>query len=178
MTGCLQTHGMTILQHGESVAEYYKDLTGPRLKEWRLPEWFISHREMLLDLCPDPDLMEMYHIYHDCGKPYCLKIDEEGRRHFPNHAAVSASIWRVHGGDERVAQLIQHDMDMHLLKPAEVDSYSNMHLAAPLLLTALAELHSNAVMFGGLESTSFKIKFKNLNRLGKAFIARIIKEQS
>jgi hypothetical protein len=26
---------------------------------------------------------------HDCGKPYCITIDEDGRRHFPDHANVS-----------------------------------------------------------------------------------------
>ena len=34
------------------------------------------------------------------------------------------------------------------------------------MITALAELHSNAAMFGGIESTSFKIKFKKLEKLG------------
>lgn len=35
-----------------------------------------------------------------------------------------------------------------------------------LMLTALAELHSNANMFGGIESTSFIIKWKKLQKLG------------
>lgn len=96
-------------------------------------------------------------------------VDEEGRQHFPDHARISASIWRVHGGDEQIAEFIARDMDMHLLKPSEAATYDRVDLVPALLLTALAELHANAEMFGGIESTSFKIKFKALNKLGKAF---------
>ena len=170
MAACNQTQGQTILQHGESVAEWYKDLIGARTREWRLPDWFDP---ALFELCPDVETMERYHIYHDCGKPYCRTVDEEGRQHFPDHARISASIWRVNGGPEAVARLIAHDMDMHTLKPADADTYPHLDIAPALLLTALAELHSNADMFGGIESTSFKIKFKNLNKLGNRIINRI-----
>lgn len=40
--------------------------------------------------------------------------------------------------------------------------------AVALLLTGLAEVHANASMFGGIESTSFKIKWKNLDKRGRA----------
>lgn len=139
--------------------------------EWKLPDWF--DLSFLLPLCPNVELMETYHVYHDCGKPYCLTIDDEGKQHFPDHARVSASIWRVNGGDEGVARLIQHDMDMHILKPSDAGDYKHLDLAPALLLTALSELHANAAMFGGLESTSFKIKFKSLNKVGRNLISRI-----
>lgn len=171
MSSCSQTKGQTILQHGEAVAAQYKDLIGERKLEWRLPDWL--DLDFLLPLCPPAEIMEQYHIYHDCGKPYCLTIDEEGRQHFPDHARISASIWRVNGGDERIAELIQRDMDMHLLKPAQAAEYDRMDLAPALLLTALSELHANASMFGGIESTSFKIKFKALNKVGRNIINKL-----
>jgi hypothetical protein len=42
--------------------------------------------------------------------------------------------------------------------------------AASLYLTAVAEVHANAPMFGGFESTSFKSKMKHLDRRGKALL--------
>jgi hypothetical protein len=119
--------------------------------------------------------MEQYHVYHDLGKPYCRTVDEDGRQHFPDHARISASIWRASGGDPLIGDLIERDMDMHTLKPAQAAEYSRMDLVPALLLTALAELHANAEMFGGIESTSFKIKWKALNKLGRTF-TNILKE--
>lgn len=171
MSECSQSKGQTILQHGEAVATRYKDLIGEQKMEWRLPDWF--DLEYLLPLCLPAEVMEQYHIYHDCGKPYCRTVDEEGRQHFPDHARISASIWRVHGGSEHIAELIARDMDMHLLKPAQAVEYDRYDLAPALLLTALSELHANAEMFGGIESTSFKIKFKALNKLGRNIINHI-----
>ena len=174
MSACCQTPGQTILQHGEAVSARFKDLIGERRLEWRLPDWF--DLDLLLPLCPSAEIMEQYHVYHDCGKPFCRTVDEEGRQHFPDHARISASIWRVHGGDPFIATLIEHDMDMHTLKPSEADAYPHLHLAPALLLTALAELHANASMFGGIESTSFKIKFKALNKVGNRLTNRIKEE--
>lgn len=167
--------GQTILQHGEAVAARFKDLIGERRLEWKLPDWF--DLELLLPLCPDSNRMEFYHVFHDVGKPYCRTVDEEGRQHFPDHARISASIWRVNGGDPLIARLIEHDMDMHLLKPSEAAEYKHLDLAPALLLTALAEIHANAEMFGGMESTSFKIKWKSLNKVGKQ-LCNSLKEKS
>lgn len=171
MSACSQSKGQTILEHGEAVAARYKDLIGEQKLEWRLPDWFDLN--YLLPLCPSAEIMEQYHIYHDCGKPFCLTIDDEGRQHFPDHARVSAAIWRAYGGSEQIAELIARDMDMHILKPAQAAEYGRLDLAPALLLTALSELHANAEMFGGIESTSFKIKFKALNKLGRNIITQL-----
>lgn len=171
MSTCSQSKGQTILQHGEAVAARYKDLIGEQKMEWRLPDWF--DLDYLLPLCPSADIMEQYHIFHDCGKPYCVTVDEEGRQHFPDHARISEAVWRVHGGSEQIAEFIARDMDMHTIKPAVAAEYDRMDLAPALLLTALSELHANAEMFGGIESTSFKIKFKALNKVGKNIINKL-----
>jgi len=65
---------------------------------------------------------------------------------------------------------------MHTLKPSETDEYKHLDLVPALLLTALSELHANASMFGGLESTSFKIKWKALNKVGRNLIQRLKEE--
>jgi hypothetical protein len=46
-----------------------------------------------------------------------------------------------------------------------------------LLVAALAEIHSNAQLFGGIESVSFKSKWKNWDRRGKQ-IMKIFGEKS
>jgi len=65
------------------------------------------------------------------------------------------------------------DMNIHSLKDVGVNDFAQKEGAATLLLTGLAEIHSNAEMFGGIESTSFKIKWKQINKRGKK-ISRII----
>lgn len=42
-----------------------------------------------------------------------------------------------------------------------------------LLLTALAEIHANAEMFGGIESQSFKSKYKQLDRRGNKLCKKL-----
>lgn len=170
---CEQTAGMSVWEHGESVARYYADLhahvtTGRPLQyEWRLPSW-LEESPDLLDLLLPFDTAQAYQIFHDCGKPYCLTIDEEGKRHFPNHAAMSERIWRSVSMDEQIARLIGMDMDIHLLKADGILEFANRPEAATLLLTGLAEIHANASMFGGIDSPSFKIKFKQIERRGRA----------
>ena len=177
MMSCQQSQHQTILQHGFAVATKFKELITGQTEGWQLPPWFADNRDFLLSRLPNLELLETYHIYHDCGKPYCRRVDEDGKQHFPNHAQVSAGIWRTLGGDEQIARLIQHDMDMHLLRPETARTYEHLDLAPALLLTALSELHANAAMFGGIDSTSFKIKSKCLTKCGAILLSRL-KEQS
>jgi hypothetical protein len=62
------------------------------------------------------------------------------------------------------------DMDIHLLKDVDVLEFSKRPEAMTLLLTGLSEIHSNCAMFGGIESTSFKIKWKHINKRGNAIL--------
>lgn len=177
MRECNQTAGMTVLEHGEMVADYYRDLIShirdgrPLQHEWRLPGWIYD--PVLLEGLPTDEMMAEYHVFHDCGKPLCRVVDEEGRQHFPDHAAVSVAAWLAIGGDPEIGTLIGMDMDVHLLKGDGVQTFARRPQARALLLTALSEVHANASMFGGIESVSFKIKLKNLDKRGKG-ILRII----
>lgn len=173
MKNCEQTKGMSVLQHGESVKDYLFDLinhlrSGTPLKyDWRLPNWIFENKDLILSSLPDDETSELYTVYHDCGKPFCLTIDDEGRRHFPNHAQVSYDIFKQVFDNPVAAELILHDMDIHTLKADDVKEFVQNPHAITLLLTGLAEIHSNCQMFGGFSSTSFKIKFKCLNQRGK-----------
>jgi len=67
-------------------------------------------------------------------------------------------------------------MDIHTLKSEGVDEFCKNPYALTLLLTGLAEIHSNAAMFGGMDSTSFKIKWKCLNQRSKQIINNLNKK--
>lgn len=173
-----QAPGLSIWRHGEMVAGRYAELlahlrrlesdSGAQLQGWRLPGWVTEHAEMLLRLQVDFDTAQRYQLFHDAGKPYCLELDGAGRRHFPGHAALTGRLWRQVGGWELEAQLMEQDMDAHMLKAEQLDEFAGRETAPTLLLTALAEIHANAEMFGGQESVSFKAKWKHLDRRGRA----------
>lgn len=176
MNNCYQTKSQTIFQHGESVHSYYVDLLNilkntSTKYEWRKPLWFETHSDILLKSQLPIDIVKKYHIYHDCGKPYCIMIDEVGRQHFPDHANISSNVYKNIFGDDMISTLIKHDMDIHILK-SENDfiEFNNNEHKYTLLLTGLAEVHSNANMFGGISSDSFKIKFKKIDKIGKRLL--------
>jgi hypothetical protein len=170
MQACEQTPGMSVLAHGQAVHDYFLDLQayvqgGSRLRhEWRLPDW-ITTPGLWSRLAP-AKILEEYQVFHDNGKPFCRTTDTEGRVHFPDHAAWSEAIWRQ-VGTEQAARLMGMDMDVHLLKGEGVVDFAAKPEAASLLITGFCEVHANAAMFGGIESTSFKMKWKHLDRRGK-----------
>lgn len=181
MRGCHQAPNLTILEHGRQVRDYYRDLirhlkTGapdarvPRY-QWRLPAWISDPR--ILDRLPDDRVMARYHLFHDCGKPFVRQVDEQGRQHFPDHAAASARLWAAAGGNHQIGRLIAMDMDIHLLKDAGVPEFAQRPEAIGLLLTGLAEIHANAAMFGGQDSISFKSKWKQIDRRGRAILKQL-----
>jgi hypothetical protein len=173
MSQCEQTTGLSVLEHGQSVQKYLFDLinhlrSGTDLKHsWRLPEWVAENKDLILKSLPDDETLCLYTVYHDCGKSYCLEIDENGRRHFKNHAEESYNVFIKHFDNSLAAELIRRDMDIHTLKSEGVEEFARSENSITLLLTGLAEIHSNCSMFGGLESTSFKIKWKSISQRGK-----------
>lgn len=176
MESCEQTKSVSVLAHGHSVNSYFWDLIdhlylGKELKyEWRLPEWTTNKDLLFRVLDVDSDIIENYLVYHDCGKPYCVTTDDEGKRHFPNHAKMSAETWRTVSDNALEADLMMHDMDIHLLKAAGIPEFMKFEHWPVLLLAGLSEVHSNAAMFGGIGSTSFKMKWKQLNKRGNAIL--------
>jgi hypothetical protein len=119
--------------------------------------------------------MKHYQTYHDCGKPYCRTTEEttdsEGniviKQHFPDHAKVSSETYSKYFDSPLITQLILDDMNYHTLKAEALDTWFKSHENNPkylcsLYLTAWSEIISNSKMFGGMNSTSYKIKRKAL----------------
>jgi hypothetical protein len=183
MLECHQTAGQNMLQHGESVRDRLFDLLevtkGHQTKfEWILPEWWLAEAPKLLPLLPDVYTLEQYTTWHDCGKPRCRTVDEEGKVRYPGHAEASSELFReLYPGRECVARLIESDMDFHLLKFDGVKAFSSKPEAATLLFSALAEIHSNMEMFGGSESISFKIKWKAFRRLAQYVVKALTSQK-
>lgn len=185
MESCPQTEGQNVLQHGRSVREHYfalEDHINGKISlnecsNWRIPEWVDNNLSIIREHLLPRYAMDRYLTLHDCGKPAVREVDEvTGKQHFPNHAESSERVYRATFGsdaDETVAYLIRHDMDAHLLKNDGVAEFSTQPTAIAQLLAALAEVTSNAAMFGGIDSTSFKIKFKQINQRGKAVLNQI-----
>jgi HD superfamily phosphodiesterase len=166
-----QTKGQSVLDHGLSVWKYTQNILNKNLENYRVPLWLIKYYDDILANVYDHEIIKLYNIFHDCGKPYCLRVDEDGSRHFPDHANVSKQTWLKYNDNSTIANLIGLDM---LLHSATAEEINQTHLTRKdkftLLITALAELHSNANMFGGLDSVSFKSKWKKLDRRGNMFI--------
>jgi hypothetical protein len=177
MRDCKQSANQSVLQHGYSVWKHFQKIvahieTGEEIPDnWRIPPW--AYTPGLIDKLANKNVIREYLIMHDCSKPFVLEIDEDGRRHFPNHARESEKLWLAIGGSSSSARLMGMDMDAHLLKNENVEEFSQREEAVTLLFSALAEVHSNAAMFGGFDSDSFKIKAKHLLKKGKAVIERI-----
>ncbi len=176
MKSCEQTKGMSVYEHGTSVKNYLFDLINhlrnktPLKYEWKLPEWVYENSGFILSKLPDDKTLELYTQYHDIGKPFCLEVDDAGKRHFPNHAEVSYQVFSKLFKNKIAADLVRHDMDIHLLKADGVEKFCENPLAVALLLTGFSEIHSNATMFGGLDSISFKIKMKSITQRGKQIL--------
>lgn len=176
---CKQTETQNVLEHGISVKNYLFDLIshlefGSPLKyEWKLPDWILDNKDLIINSLPSKKTLKLYTILHDIGKPFCLTIDVEGKRHFPDHAEASYNTFINHFEDNAAADLIRRDMDIHLLKSEGVEDFCKNPNAIASLITGLAEIHSNAKMFGGIESTSFKIKWKCISKRGKQIIQTI-----
>ncbi len=199
MKNCEQTSGQNMLQHGASVWDWYDTIgeilsigsevekNKPLLDKLKLPDWFFEFEEQLAWNRLSSSHIYNYTMYHDCGKPYCRTVDEEGRVHYPNHAEVSYNVWnhvnkidplyrdlREQNFYDKVGELIRRDMEIHTLKAADIDEFCrDTYEAVTLLLVGLAEVHSNAEMFGGFDSTSFKIKWKQIDRRGRAICKRL-----
>jgi hypothetical protein len=71
-----QTDTQNVLEHGISVNKYFNDLTNDM--KW-IGNYLVSNKQRIyIKNLHSKDIKE-YQIMHDCGKPYCITIDEDGR---------------------------------------------------------------------------------------------------
>lgn len=142
----------------------------------KIPDWFVNHKDFILSNILEESIISRYTLFHDIGKPLCLEIDQEGRRHFPNHEIVSYNLYReLFPLDCVVSDLIKRDMDLHRIKMDQVESYASNYRDTVItqLIVSLAELNANAVVFGGTNTDSFKIKYKKINKLGSRLVSSL-----
>jgi hypothetical protein len=142
-------------RHGREVHDWYKKLCAdPTLTgDAKIIAWFEEYV---------PADLKQYHFFHDCGKPFCQTIDENGKEHYPNHSEMSAKKYIEMFGSGPVADMILHDMDFHTKRGDDLVNTWRLSFADHLYATAWAEIFANAELFGGRESDSFKIKRKRL----------------
>lgn len=184
MQSCEQTSGINMIEHGRMVKSSYAillDAISGRCEAplgWRIPEW-ARNPNVLRGQFPR-DIVDMYLLYHDCGKPLSRTVDEHGKVHYPEHAHKSQQLWTQlssHLSPEQrdknsiIARLMGMDMDIHTLKSDGVQEFAKRPEAMTLLLAGLAEVHANAGMFGGFDSVSFKIKVKHMEKRGRQVIS-------
>lgn len=171
MKNCFQFENVDMYEHGIMVNREYTNILY-MLQLGLLDETFPPE---LLDIYkthqPLPlGLITKYQILHDCGKPLCLKVDEEGRRQYPNHAFISyQQVLKLYPYEPDLHFLVLHDMDFHTLKNEQLEHIASSKYGFSLYLTAWAELIANSKMFGGYDSVSFKIKRKKLIKSLKLF---------
>ena len=178
MQACAQTEGQSVYAHGLSVWNHTFQLidflrTGQISGQWVLPSWTYQYSQELLGALVPQDIIEEYTIFHDCGKPYC---QSDGKHRFPNHAEASYHKWLDLGGRLPAARLMRFDMMIHTMKASDLETFISLPEAPTLLIAGLAEIHANANMFGGLDSTSFKIKWKQIDRRGKAICQKLFQK--
>lgn len=165
-----QMQGLTVYEHGIAVHhQYIKLLEG--LQNGTCNDPVLKDVYEVLQYCLlDMKTMQRYQVYHDCGKPYCREV-QDGKVHFPDHANVSADLWKTLFPKEvLISDLMRLDMMWHTISLSDADEFWEHPLAAALYFTAYAEILANCQMFGGEESTSFKIKRKKLQRCGKKLL--------
>lgn len=167
-----QTKDQSILQHGLSVWKYTKKILISDFEGMVLPKWFIENSHWFINQIDDWDDIQAYTIWHDIGKCFCLE-EKDGKRHFPNHAEISEKKFKEFFPDnDYIAELIGLDMIMHTEKFEQIiERNLPIKTLCALYIAALAEINSNAELFGGFTSESFKIKLKRLDRTGKKILS-------
>jgi hypothetical protein len=174
---CEQTSGQNMVEHGLSVRETYERLlSGMRtgdLSGFRLPVWWAVDFPLFAPILErHAYVISRYQVMHDCGKHLVRAVSESGRVSYPDHAAASANEFERLYADSampaatftQIRELIANDMAFHTGDLDAIASLSSDNLVI-LAVTALCELHSNALMFGGIESDSFKIKWRKWEKL-------------
>lgn len=188
-----QEHGREARAYWHAIAYQLRKLSnpnthGPRVRECtrashienvKLPRWAQKPKnaEFLLNAIGlvHSKQINTYLEMHDCGKAFCLTVDENGKNHYPNHAQISSEVWAKAGGAAVECELMRKDMLVHTASAGDCSSLACDPLAPILLLSALAEIHANAIpVFNGFESDSFKIKLKQIERRGSGIFRECV----
>lgn len=173
MIECQQSPSQNILEHGVSVRDslfgLIRSVKEESIQE-ECPSWLKVYGARLVKDLYDDFTLEKYALWHDCGKPLVHSCDETGS-HFEDHAAISAKLFgELYPELPEVQNLISLDMVPHTLRHNDVAGVGALcrdrKVAATLLLAGLAATLSNADMFGGKDTVSYKIKMKRLSKLG------------
>ena len=171
MKSCEQTPGMNLLQHGKNVFNSYEKLIYQLSNGTNDIEILDQLWAKFKHTHPNSNVLFKYMLFHDCGKYLCLTIDEEGKRHFPNHAEISSKQYAaIFPEDGFTKQLIAMDMDFHTNKGDDLLRTCRSPFAPILYFTAWAEINANAIAFGGIDSESYKIKRSRLIQAGKKLL--------
>ena len=167
MTNTLQFDTQNILQHGQSVHDHYlkiiEALDAKDYSKYQVPQILKDSWPKVKKRLLHVDVLKQYHLYHDCGKPFCLDVDIAGRRHFKNHALVSYDIYTQVFDDDIVAKFIRNDMIFHSGTIEEIDCFikeNDKRFLMSLWMTSLAEIYSNSVFFE--DQSGFKKKYAKL----------------
>lgn len=169
-------HGVLVFFYANKLYNYLKLKDKSFLQGMRIPDWLYHNRDSIAKSLVSFDTMKNYTIFHDCGKTLCLEYDKDGRRHFPNHAKHSYQLWKQFSQTE--AELMLGDMRIHTMKATEIEDFLESPYAFTWLVVGLSELHANASMFGGIESTSFKIKYKQIKKRGNAMCKKEFNQET
>jgi hypothetical protein len=90
---------------------------------------------------------------------------------------VSGQVWdEVFHERQEISLLIKNDMLVHRVRAATFVEFLETPNLVTHLLVGLAELNSNASMFGGFDSDSFKAKYKNFDKFGGRALAHTIQK--
>lgn len=165
MSRCEQAPGYSTFQHGLDVMKNYKAISAYLGgAAWPFtappPKWIVEFGSSLR--LHDALVSEVYTIYHDCGKWACWTVSAvTGESHFPNHAHTSKTVFDEYFNMPVAARLVGYDMVIHTASADQIDEFLkvwSVEDACTLMVSALAEIHANAKMFGGYDSLSFKVK--------------------
>ena len=170
MQSCFQFKDLNMLEHGKNVYTEYLKLID-QLDKGEVEPILQQIYPLIKPSLPPPKILKRYMVLHDCGKYLCTHIDEEGRNHFPNHAEHSAKQYsHLFPDDGLTTALIARDMDFHTARGEALTTIWKSPFAPILYLSAWASINANAMMFGGKDSESYKIKRSRLIQSGKKFL--------
>mgnify|MGYP000947348306 CR=1 FL=1 len=154
-----QFDNQSVYEHCISVKENLikvLDALDSKQFDYKLPSWF-KYSELIKPKLLPKEILYEYVLWHDIGKPYCIQIIDD-TKHFPNHAKISYDIYNQVFDNKIVAELILHDMDIHIIKEKDINQFIQNEYCLSLLVVGFAEIIANSEFFGGEESTSYKMK--------------------